>query len=63
MPTAEIALTPADARPRLAPEFPGHWLLGAGRQFQRDPLGVFFEASDRCGDVARVRFPIHPKVA
>jgi cytochrome P450 len=54
----------AEASPApLAPLFPGAPILGIGPYFRRRPIGTFFEATDACGDVARVRFPVRPFMA
>src|SRR5271166_5298564 len=55
--TAEAAPAP------LAPLFPGAPILGIGPLFRKRPIGTFFDATDACGDVARVRFPVRPFMA
>jgi len=63
MATAALpALSQIDA-PKLAPQYPSHWLLGVGPQFQKDAMGTFFRATEHCGDVARLRFPLAPYTA
>jgi cytochrome P450 len=49
--------------PRLAPLFPGHPILGAGPLFRTRPIEALFEITDACGDVARLRFPMKPRIA
>src|SRR5262249_10813323 len=44
------AVGPARAR---VPALRGHWLLGCGPRFTRDPLGLYLEAS-RLGDCVRL---------
>ncbi|MHB8419502.1 MAG: cytochrome P450 [Myxococcales bacterium] len=60
--TALPALTAVEA-PKIAPLFPGHPIFGAGREFQKDAMGTFFRATEACGDVARLRFPLAPYTA
>ncbi len=53
----------ATGAPGLAPLFAGHPILGIGPEFQKDAMGTFFRATDACGDVARLRFPLAPYTA
>ncbi len=57
------SLTIDTAPPPLAPLYPGVFLLGIGPRFRKRPIGTFFDATDACGDVARIRFPRPPFMA
>jgi cytochrome P450 len=56
-------LTAESSPAPLAPLFPGAPILGIGPLFRKRPIGTFFDATDACGDVARVRFPRWPFMA
>jgi cytochrome P450 len=50
-------------QPEWAPLFRGHPILGAGPLFRTRPIQRLFEITEACGDVARLRFPVKPRIA
>jgi cytochrome P450 len=49
--------------PGLAPLYPGHPIFGAAGLFRSRPIQTLFEITDACGDIARLRFPLKPRIA
>jgi cytochrome P450 len=49
--------------PDVAPLFPGHPIFGAGQLFRTRPIETLFEITEACGDIARLRFPLKPRMA
>ncbi len=42
----------------LPPGFPGHWFLGNGQDYQRDPLGFYSKLKKKCGDSVTLKAPL-----